>query len=131
MLYVLPPQGDAPVEPDSLLRSRGEAIVLGDRLGSLRLVESGAKGVDPAVAEPGLAVRFRAGGEAIRIADDGATRKLKKLLQERQVLPWMRDRIPLLFAGDDLVAVGDLWVSADHASRDGLSVEWREKPALT
>ena len=32
----------------------------------------------------------------------------KTLLQEWQVPPWWRDRLPLLYLGDELLAVGDL-----------------------
>lgn len=129
-LYVLSPLDAEPSDPDGLLGTEGSPVILGKRLGSVRLVSAGMAGVDPVVAEQGLAIRFRAGGEALRIAERGATRKLKNLLQEAQVLPWMRNRIPLLFAADQLVAVGDLWISAGHRSNDGLSVEWSNKPAI-
>ena len=42
----------------------------------------------------------------------------------------MRDRLPLMFVDGELVAVGDLWVSADHAAAEGFTVEWRDKPAI-
>ena len=107
-----------------------EPLQLGPGLGALSLVASAGPGLDPHVAEQGLTVRFRVGGEQIRIAGQGVTRKLKKLLQEAAIVPWMRDRLPLLFAGDRLVAVGDLWVSADHCVPAGLAVAWLDKPVL-
>ena len=36
---------------------------------------------------------------------------VKKLLQEYQLETWLRDRVPLIYADDELVAVGDLWVN--------------------
>jgi tRNA(Ile)-lysidine synthase len=66
----------------------------------------------------------------IRIAERGSTRALKKLLQETGVVPWMRGRVPLVFAGETLVAVGDLWISANHTSTDGLAITWQDKPSL-
>ncbi len=129
-VYLMPPLGADPADPQERLCPGGAALELGAGLGKLRLVESGGGGLDPGIAGPGLQVRFREGGEAIRIAADGSRRKLKKLLQERQVLPWMRDRLPLMFADGELVAVGDLWVSADHMAAEGFKVEWGDKPAI-
>jgi tRNA(Ile)-lysidine synthase len=35
---------------------------------------------------------------------------LKKLFQERGIPPWERDRVPLIYRGNDLIAVAGLWV---------------------
>jgi tRNA(Ile)-lysidine synthase len=115
-------------EPLPGLLRPGVTLSPGPALGKLRLCESDAGGVRPAVAEAGLSVRFRAGGEQIRIG--AHTRKLKKLMQDAGVLPWMRNRIPLLYAGDDLVAVANLWVSSAHHDVPGLRVEWTESPVI-
>jgi len=50
-----------------------------------------------------LVVAFRQGGETLRVR--GQTRELKKLMQEGGVPPWLRDRMPLVFRGDALLAV--------------------------
>jgi hypothetical protein len=42
----------------------------------------------------------------------------------------MRDKIPLLWSGSRLVAVGDLWIAAEVADKQGLGVEWRNHPAI-
>ena len=112
------------------LQVRGDHLALGPGLGSIALTKIGAGGIDPVLVDSGLSIRFRHGGEEIRIDGEGATRKLKKLLQEAGVLPWMRDRIPLVFAGETLVAIGDLWVSADHVADNGFTIAWRDKPPL-
>jgi tRNA(Ile)-lysidine synthase len=104
------------------------ATSLGPSLGTLRLRESPDGGIRPALAAGGLVVRYREGGEQIRL--DGKTRKLKKLLQASGILPWMRDRLPLLYAGDELVAVGDLWVSDTHHAVPGFVVEWADRPPI-
>ena len=48
-------------------------------------------------------------------------------------MPWMRDRVPLLYRGDELAAIGDLWLSADvdaaPASEPRWRVRWTEHPA--
>lgn len=69
--------------------------------------------------EPGatcaLRVRYRRGGESIRPAGGTHTRELRTLLQEHGIPPWMRERLPLVYAGDELLAVGDLFLSAAGA----------------
>ena len=42
----------------------------------------------------------------------------------------MRERLPLLYAGDQLVAVGDLWLAADAVAQPGVMIRWHERPAL-
>ncbi|HET8731197.1 MAG TPA: tRNA lysidine(34) synthetase TilS [Moraxellaceae bacterium] len=53
-------------------------------------------------------VRFRRGGERLRAAPDSHSRELKTWLQEQGIPPWERSELPLVFVGDELVAVGDL-----------------------
>lgn len=52
-----------------------------------------------------LTVGFREGGERIRLPGRKHRHRLKKLLQEHEVPPWLRERLPLLFHGNELVAV--------------------------
>jgi len=60
-----------------------------------------------------VTVRFRQGGEKIRLPHRNGQHTLKNLLQEAQIPPWQRDKIPLLYFDEQLVAVADLWLSAD------------------
>lgn len=53
-------------------------------------------------------VRFRSGGERLRAAPGLPSRELRTWLQEQGVAPWERARLPLVFAGTELIAVGDL-----------------------
>ena len=126
-VFLLPPLPEPCAPPPGPLRP-GATVTPGPALGALTLCESSAGGIRPALAEAGLGIRFRAGGEEIRIDDQ--TRKLKKLMQEAGVLPWMRDRIPLFYAGDELVAVGDLWVSSAHHGVPGFRVSWSDRPVI-
>jgi len=59
-----------------------------------------------------LRVRYRRGGERIKPADSAHTRELRTLLQESGVPPWLRERIPLIYRDDDLLALGDLYLTA-------------------
>jgi tRNA(Ile)-lysidine synthase len=129
-LYILPALAEQTESPTGQLSVAGVGVPLGPGLGALVLSDCDAGGIDRSLAERGLNVRFREGGEVIRIAERGSTRALKKLLQETGVVPWMRGRVPLVFAGETLVAVGDLWISANHTSTDGLAITWQDKPSL-
>jgi tRNA(Ile)-lysidine synthase len=57
-----------------------------------------------------VTVRQRTGGERLRPRRGGPRRSLKSLLQEARVPIRTRARLPLLFAGATLLAVGTLWV---------------------
>jgi tRNA(Ile)-lysidine synthase len=60
-----------------------------------------------------LTVRSRQGGERIRLPGREHSHALKHVLQERDVPPWIRARMPLLFADDgQLLAAGDAVLSA-------------------
>jgi len=41
------------------------------------------------------------------------------LLQEANIPPWERDVMPLIYFGDELIAVGGLWVCKKHSVADG------------
>ena len=61
-----------------------------------------------------LQVRWRQGGEKLRPTANGQRRPLKDLMREAAIPPWLRNEIPLVFADNELLAVGDLWVNCDH-----------------
>ena len=68
-------------------------------------------------------LRLRHGGETLRPHPNAATRTLKNLLQEHHVPPWRRDRLPLLYCGDELVCVPGVVVAAEYqAARDEAGV---------
>ncbi|MDD2721947.1 MAG: tRNA lysidine(34) synthetase TilS [Gallionella sp.] len=66
-----------------------------------------------------VTLRFRQGGERLRPAPEAATRTLKNLLQEHHIPPWQRDRLPLLFCGEELVCVPGVAVAADYRAAAG------------
>ena len=126
-LYLLPENLADAIESASL---SGEDLQLGIGLGTLHF-ESGADiGISPELFSGGLTLKPRSGGEKFQPQGQSHTRKLKKLLQEEGVVPWMRDRLPLIYAGERLVAVGDLWLAADSVARPGVAVRWIGRPAL-
>ena len=108
----------------------GSSVDLGAGLGSLSIKESDRAGIDPGVVSSGLNVCFRKGGETIRPIGRDHEHKLKKLLQDAAIVPWMRGRIPLLFSNDCLIAVADIWVAADFSADKGYQVTWENRPPI-
>ncbi len=98
----LPP----PIDPDwETTGWRGEPLALPDG-GHLALRDAAARLPVP------LTVRLRRGGERIRPAGDAHTRELRDLFQQAALPPWQRIACPLLYEGEELVAVADRWASA-------------------
>jgi tRNA(Ile)-lysidine synthase len=132
VLHCVPRQ--PPLDSDASVRWRiSESVELPASLGSLRLQSGESEGISAAKLADVLDIRFRHGGETLRPAGDPHHRKLKKLLQEASVLPWWRDRLPLIYSAGSLVAVGDLWIAEEFAAgagEAGLSVVWENKPAI-
>ena len=127
-LFVLAPVDTTQPEVPNRLHADGLSVSLGMDLGALRLVPDAAGGIAPHCAIDGLDVRFRTGGERLRPHGRRETQRLKNLMQAAGVLPWRRAQIPLLFAGDTLLAVADLWVADEAWSMPGLSVHWENAP---
>ena len=71
--------------------------------------------LNAAILTQGLNVRFRQGGEKIKPAGRNGSHDLKSLFQEAAVPTWQRDRVPLLYAGDELVAVVGFCLADDFA----------------
>jgi tRNA(Ile)-lysidine synthase len=63
-----------------------------------------------------LSWRYRQGGEALRPFANSPSRTLKNLLQEHQIPPWLRDRLPLLYCGEALVCVPGVAIAAEYAA---------------
>ena len=76
-------------------------------------------GLIPEIAGKALQVRFRQGGEKIKPAGQPHTHTLKNLFQQQGVPPWLRDRIPLVYLNDELIAVCGYWVADAYAVNSG------------
>ncbi|MDH3453434.1 MAG: tRNA lysidine(34) synthetase TilS, partial [Gammaproteobacteria bacterium] len=61
-------------------------------------------------------IRYRRGGERIRLSGHAHHKSLKKLFQERAVPPWQRNQIPLLYIDGELAAVLGIGVAASFSA---------------
>jgi len=64
-----------------------------------------------------ITVRLRRGAEHICIDDKRPTRTLKNLLQEHELPPWRRERLPLLFCGEKLIAIPGVGVECGYQAK--------------
>jgi len=98
-------------------------------VGTLELVDDTAGPVDLARLPEVIDVRARRGGERMRAGANARTRTLKSLLQDSKIPVDERARMPLLFAGPQLIAAGDRWVDASVAatvkSRRRARLKWK------
>ncbi|WP_311238409.1 MULTISPECIES: tRNA lysidine(34) synthetase TilS [unclassified Xanthomonas] len=75
-----------------------------------------------------LLVRARHGGERIALPQRTHSHRLKHVLQTVDLPPWHRDRLPILWADDQVLAAGDRIVSAaltDWLQANGARLQWR------
>ncbi len=125
------PDCGAPRAPAACLDA-APCLDLGDGLGMLRLMPRPG-GLDAARLPQTLTVRRRQGGETLRPHPRAKTQSVQHLCQSLGLLPWMRDALPLVFAGDALVAVGDLWQDARWCvapKAPGFGCKWLDAPVL-
>ena len=70
-----------------------------------------------------LRIAYRQGGEVMHLAERGH-RDLKRLLNERAVPGFVRGRLPLLFRGEELLAVANL-PGLDCNAQEGWKLHWQ------
>ena len=131
-LYLTAAQAPVIGEPCEWPVAAGATLNLGSGLGTLQwLPQMG--GLDRARLPDSLIVRRRLGGERLKPARRARAQTVQHLCQSVGVVPWMRDALPMLCAGDDLVAVGDLWQDARWCVAPevpGFSCQWLDAPTL-
>lgn len=122
ILYAMPPR--SPHDPRRVFPWRPE--VSGHPpldlpgLGRLRLRRTVGEGLRAATLNgAALTVRFRQGGERFHPAGRPRSQALKKLLQEVGIPPWERERLPLLYRDQTLLAVVGLGIATDQAAGPG------------
>jgi tRNA(Ile)-lysidine synthase len=110
----------------------GSSIALGANLGNLTW-SAQIGGIAADALPAAVMVRRREGGETLKPARSAKTQTVQHLCQSQGVLPWMRDALPLVFAGDELIAVADLWLEARWCAAPdapGLKVTWNDAPLV-
>lgn len=111
------------------LNWHGSKLKLPKLMGEISIKPDIGKGIDRALWDSSdVSIRSRQGGERIKLVERLGSKKLKKLLNEAKVLPWVRGSIPLVYLNDNLVAVADLWWDERYlakADKQGYIVDWQ------
>ena len=110
-----------------------DTIDMGPIRGRLSLIPDDAGTVTFPDGANSLVVQFRRGGERVRSINQRHHKTLKKLFQQHGILPWMRRHVPLVYVEDRLLAVGDLWISAEGAAgpgESGYTIAWEHHPPI-
>jgi tRNA(Ile)-lysidine synthase len=128
-------RADPPRVPDarSWSPAAGSSLELGPALGNLTWIAQQG-GIVAERLPVSVIVRRRDGGETLRPTPSARTQTVQHLCQALGVLPWMRDALPLVFAGDELIAVADLWLDARWcaaADAPGFGIAWNNAPPVT
>ena len=74
----------------------------------------------------GLQIRYRQGGESCQLVGR-PNKSLKKLLQEHEIEPWLRNRMPLLYIEDALVCIPGIGVAEQFAAKadePAMQINW-------
>lgn len=99
-----------------------------DGLGCLSAASVTGQGISSEyISEKSIEVRFRQGGESLRLPGREGSHTLKNLFQEAGIPPWQRERIPLLLVNDELAAVTGYWVADEFSAgpeQKGLLPVW-------
>jgi len=126
-LYLFPVQKT--FDRGQIIAWKGKKILdLPGNLGSLQIFQTKGVGISKKRWDVGeVTIRFRRGGETIRLPYRQGSHSLKNLFQEKSVPPWVRNQMPLIYVDGQLAAVADLWVCEDFVeqhSTDNHSLRW-------
>jgi tRNA(Ile)-lysidine synthase len=127
-LYFMPPLPPMPDTPYRQVWDGEEDLLLSHGLGRITVRRQAGRGVALACLEgKQCELRFRQGGERLRLAGRQGHHMLKKLYQEGGVPPWERERRPLLYVDGRLAQVVGLWTAQEFAAaaaEEGVLLQW-------
>jgi len=105
------------------LRTPPSPVSWAEPLVSLVLPDNGVLTLTGQIPDGPLHIRYREGGEVMNLPGRGH-RDLKRLLNESGVPGFVRGRLPLLYRGEQLLAVANLR-GLDGSARDRWNLHWQ------
>lgn len=115
-----------PHNPDQTLPwDPQKRLILPAGLGYLELCQNAKDGLK--IGDDLITVRFRQGGEKCLPVGSQHHRLLKKMFQDYAIPAWLRDRVPLIYFGEQLAAVADFWICEPFAIKTGIldgCIQW-------
>jgi tRNA(Ile)-lysidine synthase len=118
-LYAMQPLGPPPPNGWRQEISPDVPIELPLGLGSLSLKPVTGSGISLVHAPGPLIVTFRTGDRSAQGGSRDGWGDLGNLFRECGVVPWMRERLPLVSCEGQLVAIADLWVRRSARASQG------------
>lgn len=89
--------------------------------------ESGTGVSKDKVKNKKVIVQYRQGGEKLKPHNKTHSKTVKQLFQERGVLPWLRDRFPLIYVDEELAVIPGLCIDKKYAAdkdEPSWKIEW-------
>lgn len=123
----LPKRMPEPPRDSRWLWQGEDELKLAELRGTLYFRQSGDGGLDPTKLQQ-INIRLRQGGEHFRPDCKRPGRRLKDLLQSAYLPPWERDRLPLIYSGDELIQIPGIGIACNwqiDPAQAAIRIEWR------
>lgn len=92
--------------------------------GVLQCVKTSTGGINrDLLQDAALTIRFRQGKEKILLR--GQHKSVKKLLNSAHIPPWERALLPLIYHGEQLIAIPEIGIDDTYYSKEGVGVFWQ------
>jgi len=116
-LYLMTPLQQHDALQSIMLIDTADTALQNDRI--LAWQQTMGEGFSEALIADKLRLGFRQGGERIQLQGHMHHQSLKHLFQQWHIPPWQRDRIPLVFCDDKLIAIVGYGLSDGYAVSAG------------
>ena len=123
------PDDDGVLDKDGeAFRWDGQAQIAFPAYGGVLHIEEAGQGLDPAwLRAQALTIDFRTGGERLKPAANRPTKPLKYHFQALDVPAWERARLPIVWAGPELLFAAGIGMDCHHTTASpGLRFRWEQ-----
>ena len=111
-------------------RWQGEQHIPFPEFGGVLYFDSATEGLDPGwLTQQALEIRWRQGGEKLKLAPGRPTRSLKHHYQALDIPVWERQRLPLVLAGGGLIfaaGIGMNWAGMPETRGSLIGLRWEK-----
>jgi tRNA(Ile)-lysidine synthase len=110
--------------------SINQPITLSHPIGKLNTKITEGNGISLDKCSSNLQIKFRKGGEKMFFNADNGSKTLKDFFNEKKILPWIRDKVPLIYDDQHLICIGDLWINKNFIATESeraFTIHWNTK----
>ena len=122
------------VATEEISWSINQPISLSHPIGTLEAKITNGNGISLNKCSSNLQIKFRKGGEKMFFNTPNGSKTLKDFFNEKKILPWTRDKIPLIYDDQHLICIGDLWINGDFIpdeSEHSFMIHWSTKMKIS